>query len=78
MGPGSGGTAMAYHICIHQSSPLPIRLKEVSDIYDCSFQFMCSISRGHTLLEMVRRTFQSRLVNPISQTFIGYPLEPPG
>ena len=78
MSPGSGGIAMAYHICIKQSSQLPVRLKEVSDIYDCNFQFMCSISRGHALLEMMRRTFQSRIPNPISQLFIGYPLEPLG
>jgi len=78
LGPGSGGIAMAHHVDIQQTSALPVRMKEVSDIYDCNFQFMCTLARGHTLIEMIRRTFQSRIPNPISRVFIGYPLENPG
>ena len=75
---GTGGIALAHSVLIVQNSTLPVRLREMSDIYDCNFQFMCSISRGHTLLEMIRRTFQSRIPNPLSRVFIGYPLEPLG
>ena len=75
---GSGGIGTAADLLVVQTPDVPIRRQGVSDIYDYSFQFVCSIVRGHTLLEMVRRTFQSRLTNPVNRIFIGYPLEPPG
>ena len=78
IGAGSGGIGTAADLTVVQTPDVPIRKHGVSDIYDYSFQFVCSVSRGHTLLEMVRRTFQSRLTNPVSRVFIGYPLEPPG
>ena len=37
LGPGSGGIAMAHRLDIYQSFSLPIRMKEVSDIYDCNY-----------------------------------------
>ena len=77
-GRGTGGVANHFQFLVKQEPDLPIAKKGVSDIYDYSFQFLCSIARGHTLIDMIRRTFQSRINNPISRVFIGYPLEPSG
>ena len=77
-GRGSGGVANHFNFEVSHHPELPVAKQGISDVYDYSFQFLCSIARGHTLIDMIRRTFQSRIDNPISKLFIGYPLEPAG
>ena len=77
-GRGSGGVANRFNFEVCHRPELPVSKQGVSDGYDYSFQFLCSIARGHTLVDMIRRTFQSRIDNPISKLFVGYPMEPAG
>ena len=78
LGYGTGGLSLGYHFAVAYQFQLPVRLTTVSDIHEANFQLLLSLCRGHSLLEMLRRTFSSRLANPISRTFIGYYQEPLG
>ena len=78
MGHGSGGLSLRYHYQIQHEFELPIKRTVLSDMFESEFQFLLTISRSHAFLEALRRTFVSRLPNPISRTFIGYAMEPPG
>lgn len=78
MGYGSGGLSLHYEYRIQQAFSLPIQKETVSDIYEGNFTHLLLISRGYILLEMLRRTFVSRLSNPVSKKFIGYAMEPLG
>ena len=77
-GPGSGGGAGHFEFTVQHVPDVPCRKTGVSDAYDYSFQFLCSIARGHTLVEFLRLTFLCRLKNPIGRVFIGYFSEPEG
>ena len=78
MGYGSGGLSLHFAYSLQQNFRLPIQKRTASDIYEGDFAHLVLLSRGYTLLEMLRRTFVSRISNPISKTFIGYELEPLG
>ena len=78
IGHGSGGLSMGYQHAVGYKFDLPVSLETVSDIYESNFQFLVTLNRGHALLVMLRRTFTSRIPNPVSRLFIGYPLEPSG
>ena len=78
MGHGSGGASYCHDFWISRKPLLPISKDVVSEIYECDFQMLHLLSEIHTFLELVRRTFQSRIENPIGHVFISYALEPSG
>ena len=77
-GYGAGGLSLGYQFDVLYQFQLPVLLSTASDIHEANFQLLLSLCRSHSLLEMLRRTFSSRLANPISRTFVGYSQEPIG
>ena len=78
MGAGSGGATNQYSYLVFRKPQLPIKQATINEMYEGDFQVIKTVCQVDMYLEIIRRTFQARLVNPISRLFISYPMEPSG
>ena len=76
MGHGSGGASQRHDFWISRRPIMPASATLVSEMYESDFTAVNAVAEYHTFLEVIRRTFQSRIDNPIGKTFVAYPLEP--
>ena len=75
---GVGGSVIRMDFTIYRCPSQPMSKSAMSDAFEGDFQFMSVMARLQTFMNVLWRTFHSRIANPISQHFIGYWMEPMG
>ena len=78
VGHGTGGLGRKFQYSILRRPSLPVLQTTASDMFEGDYQVCVTLSKGEALMEVIRRTFQSRIENEIGTLFIAYPLEPEG
>lgn len=61
LGPGTGGIALEHQIKTCQNFPLPIRMKEMSDVYEGDFQLGC---KNQPKISLFSKTSSEMVLHP--------------